>query len=324
MQRIGSRAQVMHGNAKMTGGGLKKKDLKYNKQGKIVSKKMSAMAKKEKRLQKAGYTTKKGQFGAVKIMKGGDDYKNSVGRLWSDIYDVISKLIDMNESELQNTEIIKTSYNDNSTSGTYSYFPDDSSNIKWKQGTNEISLDKNKRTFYFKKVSENSTTEIPSDVYTYIINVSTKDGMPIVGNQPILLVTNTFGAMNVHNINGTQPYTPPLYLYENGKKKIFNYQTNTTTYQFYTWINNETNLYIHQAVYYPMKIFTMELNTTNNHKEKVSYVVTKKNQEEFNEFITGRSKNFTDHIIYRCTDGSCYDKYKIQLPNVSITFALNL
>ena len=65
MQRIGSRAQVMHGNAKMTGGGLKKKDLKYNKQGKIVSKKMSAMAKKEKRLQKAGYTTKKGQFGGV-------------------------------------------------------------------------------------------------------------------------------------------------------------------------------------------------------------------------------------------------------------------
>jgi hypothetical protein len=72
MNRIGSRAQVMHGNAKITGGGLKKKDLKYNKQGKIVSKKMSAIAKKEKRLQKAGYTTKKGQFGAVKIMRGGD------------------------------------------------------------------------------------------------------------------------------------------------------------------------------------------------------------------------------------------------------------
>ena len=28
MQRIGSRAQVMHGNAIMTGGGLRKKDLK--------------------------------------------------------------------------------------------------------------------------------------------------------------------------------------------------------------------------------------------------------------------------------------------------------
>ena len=72
MQRVGSRAQVMHGNAKMTGGGLRKKDLKYNKQGKIVSKKMSKLAKKEKRLQKAGYTTIKGQFGAVRIMKGGN------------------------------------------------------------------------------------------------------------------------------------------------------------------------------------------------------------------------------------------------------------
>ena len=71
MQRIGSRAQVMHGNAKQTGGGLKKKDLKYNKQGKIVSKKMSAMAKKEKRLQKAGYITTKGAFG-VKKMSGGE------------------------------------------------------------------------------------------------------------------------------------------------------------------------------------------------------------------------------------------------------------
>ena len=73
MQRIGSRAQVMHGNAKQTGGGLKKKDLKYNKQGKIVSKKMSAMAKNEKRLQKAGNTTKKKQFGSVKNMKGGNN-----------------------------------------------------------------------------------------------------------------------------------------------------------------------------------------------------------------------------------------------------------
>ena len=45
MQHFGSRAQVMHGNAKQTGGGLKKKDLKYNKHGKIVSKKMSMIAK---------------------------------------------------------------------------------------------------------------------------------------------------------------------------------------------------------------------------------------------------------------------------------------
>jgi hypothetical protein len=71
MQRIGSRAQVMHGTAKMTGGGLKKKDLKYNKQGKIVSKKMSAMAKKEKRLQKAGYKTQKGVFQLFQKQRGG-------------------------------------------------------------------------------------------------------------------------------------------------------------------------------------------------------------------------------------------------------------
>jgi hypothetical protein len=71
INRTGTRAQVMHGSAKQTGGGLKKKDLKYNKRGKIVSKKASAIAKKEKRLQKAGWMTKKGQFGAVRSMRGG-------------------------------------------------------------------------------------------------------------------------------------------------------------------------------------------------------------------------------------------------------------
>ena len=44
MKRIGTRLQVMNGLAKQTGGGLKKKDLTYNKRGKIVSKKLSAMA----------------------------------------------------------------------------------------------------------------------------------------------------------------------------------------------------------------------------------------------------------------------------------------
>ena len=45
-QTVGSRAQVMHGNAKKTSGGLTQKDLKYNKHGRIVSKKVSALAKK--------------------------------------------------------------------------------------------------------------------------------------------------------------------------------------------------------------------------------------------------------------------------------------
>lgn len=63
---IGSRAQVMHGTAHHTSGGLTKSDLKYNKHGRIVSKKKSMKAKKEKRLEKAGYKTKKGKFGAIK------------------------------------------------------------------------------------------------------------------------------------------------------------------------------------------------------------------------------------------------------------------
>jgi hypothetical protein len=35
----GSRAQVMHGTAEKTSGGLTKSDLQYNKYGRIVSKK---------------------------------------------------------------------------------------------------------------------------------------------------------------------------------------------------------------------------------------------------------------------------------------------
>jgi hypothetical protein len=65
-QTTGSRAQVMHGNAKKTSGGLTKSQLKYNKQGKIVSKKASTLAKKNNRLVKAGYVTRKGVFGGDK------------------------------------------------------------------------------------------------------------------------------------------------------------------------------------------------------------------------------------------------------------------
>jgi len=38
-QRVGSRAQVMHGNAEKTVGGLTKSNLMYNKAGRIVSRK---------------------------------------------------------------------------------------------------------------------------------------------------------------------------------------------------------------------------------------------------------------------------------------------
>ena len=62
----GSRAQVHHGTAYKTPGGLTKDKLLMNKNGHIVSKKKHLTAKKEKRLEKAGYFTKKGKFGYVK------------------------------------------------------------------------------------------------------------------------------------------------------------------------------------------------------------------------------------------------------------------
>jgi len=62
----GARRQVWYGTAYKTEGGLTKNDLYYNKHGRIVSKKKHNTAKKEKRLQKFGYFTKKGKFGYVK------------------------------------------------------------------------------------------------------------------------------------------------------------------------------------------------------------------------------------------------------------------
>ena len=56
----------MHGNAHHTSGGLTKKDLKYNKWGRIVSVKKSQKAKKENRLVKLGFKTQKGKFGIAK------------------------------------------------------------------------------------------------------------------------------------------------------------------------------------------------------------------------------------------------------------------
>uniref|UniRef100_A0A6C0JPW8 Uncharacterized protein n=1 Tax=viral metagenome TaxID=1070528 RepID=A0A6C0JPW8_9ZZZZ len=63
---FGSRAEVFHGTAKKTTGGLTKKDLIKNKHGEIVSRKKHITAKREKRLEKHGYFAKKGKFGYVK------------------------------------------------------------------------------------------------------------------------------------------------------------------------------------------------------------------------------------------------------------------
>ena len=65
-QLIGSRAQVFHGTAYKTEGGLTKSDIIMNKNGRIVSRKKHVTAKREKRLEKHGYFAKKGTFGYVK------------------------------------------------------------------------------------------------------------------------------------------------------------------------------------------------------------------------------------------------------------------
>jgi len=68
---MGSRAQVWHGTAYKTSGGLTKNNLMQNKAGRIVSKDKHMTAKRERRLVKAGYGTKKGKFGFVRMGKNG-------------------------------------------------------------------------------------------------------------------------------------------------------------------------------------------------------------------------------------------------------------
>jgi hypothetical protein len=66
-QVVGTRAQVWHGTAKHTSGGLIKKDLMMNKHGRIVSRRKHKTARRERRLVKYGYGAQKGRFGVVKL-----------------------------------------------------------------------------------------------------------------------------------------------------------------------------------------------------------------------------------------------------------------
>ena len=63
---FGSRVQVWNGTAYKTPGELTKSQLFFTKNHRIVSRKKHFTAKREKRLEKAGYFAKKGQFGYVK------------------------------------------------------------------------------------------------------------------------------------------------------------------------------------------------------------------------------------------------------------------
>jgi len=62
----GSRAEVWHRTAYKTSGGLTRKNLVYNKHGRIVSRVKHDTEKKSSNLKKYGYCAKKGKFGAVR------------------------------------------------------------------------------------------------------------------------------------------------------------------------------------------------------------------------------------------------------------------
>ena len=67
----GSKAQVWHGTARHTSGGLTKKDLMRHK-GKIVSRRKHAAGLKAiRKLRKLGYVAKKGTFKLFKKQRGG-------------------------------------------------------------------------------------------------------------------------------------------------------------------------------------------------------------------------------------------------------------
>ena len=63
MSASGSKAQVWHGSAKHTPGGLTRKDLMKTKKGRIVSKKKHAIGLRRIRsLRRLGFKAKKGTF----------------------------------------------------------------------------------------------------------------------------------------------------------------------------------------------------------------------------------------------------------------------
>ena len=84
MQRVGSRRQVWNKTAKQTSGGLTRTELFQDKYGNIKSRRASKKAKRNQNLKKAGWTFKKGSFGAVRVeekkKKGTKGTKKTKGR----------------------------------------------------------------------------------------------------------------------------------------------------------------------------------------------------------------------------------------------------
>ena len=73
---FGSREQVNNGTAYKTKYGLTKEGILMNKNGRLVSAIKHKTAKQEMRLEKYGYSAKKGKFGYVKTKKRKTTKKN--------------------------------------------------------------------------------------------------------------------------------------------------------------------------------------------------------------------------------------------------------
>jgi hypothetical protein len=79
---VGTKAEVFHGTAKHTSGGLFKKHLMKTRAGRIVSKKKHAAGKKAiKTLRKLGYIAKKGKFALFTKKRGGSKSVGGMGAM---------------------------------------------------------------------------------------------------------------------------------------------------------------------------------------------------------------------------------------------------
>ena len=92
---VGTKAQVYHGTAKHTSGGLTKKDLVKNKHGGIVSRrKQKAGRKAIKTLRKLGYIARKGSFKlfSKKAKRGGSVSSEAFSEAAAGVNDLLKQL----------------------------------------------------------------------------------------------------------------------------------------------------------------------------------------------------------------------------------------
>jgi hypothetical protein len=75
---FGSRHQVFNGTAYKSAGGLTRADLMMNRHGRIVSVNKHKTATVERRLEKHGYSARKGKFGYVRKTHKKRNFKNFV------------------------------------------------------------------------------------------------------------------------------------------------------------------------------------------------------------------------------------------------------